>query len=49
MVMITHYRRLLDLIRPDQVHVMRDGRIVQNGGFEIVEQLEQGGYSALAA
>jgi len=48
-VMITHYRRLLDLIRPDQVHVMRDGRIVQNGGFEIVEQLEQGGYSALAA
>lgn len=46
-LMITHYRRLLDLIRPDVVHVMKEGRISKTGGFEIVETLEEGGYQAL--
>ncbi|CAG9466855.1 unnamed protein product [Pedinophyceae sp. YPF-701] len=48
-LMITHYRRLLDQIKPDVVHVMENGRIVQTGGFEIVEALEGGGYAALSS
>jgi Fe-S cluster assembly ATPase SufC len=48
-LMVTHYKRLLDLIRPDHVHVMRAGRVVKSGGIEIVDALEEGGYEALAA
>jgi len=43
---ITHYRRLLDLLEPDHVHVLVDGRIVASGGMEIAEQLETDGYEA---
>jgi Fe-S cluster assembly ATPase SufC len=49
LLMVTHYKRLLDLIRPDHVHVMRAGRVVKSGGIEIVDALEEGGYEALAA
>ena len=45
-VLITHYQRLLDEIQPDHVHIMVDGRIVQSGGMELVEQLERDGYEA---
>ncbi|HEY5663494.1 MAG TPA: Fe-S cluster assembly ATPase SufC [Ilumatobacter sp.] len=45
-VLITHYQRLLDEIVPDHVHIMVDGRIVQSGGMELVEQLERDGYDA---
>lgn len=48
LVMITHYKRLLEYIQPDVVHVMTDGAIVKTGGMEIVEQLEVGGYAAVA-
>ncbi len=48
-VLITHYQRLLDYLRPDVVHVLVDGRIVTSGGFEIVEQLEAEGYEAFRA
>lgn len=43
---ITHYRRLLDLLEPDHVHVLIDGRIVQSGGMEIAAALESDGYEA---
>jgi Fe-S cluster assembly ATP-binding protein len=43
-LIITHYQRILHLVRPDSVHVMYDGRIVKEGGEELVEQLEQRGY-----
>lgn len=43
---ITHYRRLLDLLRPDHVHVLIDGRIVASGGMEIAQRLEEDGYEA---
>jgi Fe-S cluster assembly ATP-binding protein len=43
-LIITHYQRILHLVEPDQVHVMYDGRIVKEGGPELVEQLEQKGY-----
>jgi Fe-S cluster assembly ATP-binding protein len=43
-LIITHYRRILHLIKPDAVHVLYDGRIVKEGGPELVEQLEEKGY-----
>ncbi len=43
-LMITHYQRLLNYIRPDYVHVMIAGQIVKSGGFELAEQLEAEGY-----
>jgi Fe-S cluster assembly ATP-binding protein len=47
-VLITHYQRLLNYIRPDTVHVLMGGRIVQSGGFELAEKLEAEGYAGLA-
>ncbi|WOO87107.1 Fe-S cluster assembly ATPase SufC [Mollicutes bacterium LVI A0039] len=44
LLLITHYQRLLDHIKPTHVHVMLDGRIVTTGGDEIVERLEVEGY-----
>jgi Fe-S cluster assembly ATP-binding protein len=48
-VLITHYQRLLDEVTPDQVHILVDGRIVESGGMELVEQLERDGYDAFRA
>ena len=45
-LLITHYQRLLDEIRPDAVHVMVDGRIVRSGGMEVAQELERSGYEA---
>ena len=44
---ITHYARLLTVLRPDRVHVLRDGRVVMSGGPELADQLEQTGYEGL--
>ena len=44
-LMITHYQRLLDYIKPDIVHVLADGRIVRTGGPELALELEEKGYS----
>lgn len=44
MLVITHYQRLLDFIKPDFVHVMVHGRIVRSGGPELAEELERSGY-----
>ncbi len=46
-VVITHYQRLLDYIRPDVVHVLADGRIVESGGPELALELEAHGYAWL--
>ncbi len=43
-MLITHYTRILRYIRPDFVHVFVDGRIVQEGGPELADQLEAEGY-----
>ena len=43
-LLITHYQRLLNYIRPDHVHVMVRGQIVKSGGAEVAEQLEAEGY-----
>jgi Fe-S cluster assembly ATP-binding protein len=47
-VVITHYQRILNYIKPDFVHVFVDGRIVREGGPELAEQLEAEGYEAFA-
>jgi Fe-S cluster assembly ATP-binding protein len=44
-LVITHYQRLLDYIRPDRVHVLADGRIVESGGPELALELEAHGYA----
>ena len=44
MLVITHYQRLLDYIKPDRVHVLSGGRIVASGGPELAHQLEREGY-----
>ena len=46
-IVITHYQRLLDLIVPDVVHVLKDGRIIRTGGRELVEQIENSGYDSI--
>ena len=46
-VVITHYQRLLDYIKPDVVHVLADGRIVKTGGPELALELEAHGYDFL--
>jgi Fe-S cluster assembly ATP-binding protein len=43
-LIITHYQRILHLVEPDFVHVMYDGRIVKQGGAELVGELEAKGY-----
>jgi Fe-S cluster assembly ATP-binding protein len=47
MILITHYQRLLDYIKPDFVHVMIDGKIVQSGGPDLALELEKKGYDWL--
>ena len=48
-LVITHYPRLLDHIRPDVVHIMADGRIVKTGGPELALEVETNGYSDILA
>jgi Fe-S cluster assembly ATP-binding protein len=48
-LLITHYQRLLDLVVPDFVHVLAEGRIVRSGGPELAHQLEREGYGEMAA
>ena len=43
-MVITHYQRLLDYIRPDVVHVLIDGRIIRTGGPELARQIEDNGF-----
>ena len=43
-LVITHYQRLLDYIKPDRVHVLAGGRIVKSGGAELALELEKSGY-----
>ncbi|MEM7779686.1 MAG: Fe-S cluster assembly ATPase SufC [Pseudomonadota bacterium] len=46
-LLITHYQRLLDVVKPDRVSVLADGRIVTTGGPELALRLEEEGYDAL--
>jgi Fe-S cluster assembly ATP-binding protein len=46
-LLITHYQRILNYVRPDRVHVMARGRIVESGGEELVQELESQGYDPI--
>ena len=46
-IVITHYKRLLELIVPDAVHVLKEGRIVCSGGRELVDRIENEGYDSI--
>jgi len=46
-ILITHYQRLLDYVKPDYIHVMQDGKIIKTGNFELAEELEKRGYEWL--
>jgi Fe-S cluster assembly ATP-binding protein len=48
-LLITHYQRILNYIKPDHIHVMMDGRIVLSGGAEVAHDLELKGYEGLRA
>jgi Fe-S cluster assembly ATP-binding protein len=46
--MITHYKRLLDYVEPDRIHVLQDGHIVQSGDKNLAAELERSGYGTFA-
>ena len=46
-MVITHYQRLLELIVPDVVHILKDGKIVMSAGRELVDRIENEGYENL--
>jgi Fe-S cluster assembly ATP-binding protein len=46
-LIITHYQRLLDYIKPDYVHVLKDGMIIKSGGSELALELEKKGYESI--
>jgi Fe-S cluster assembly ATP-binding protein len=48
MIVVTHYQRLLEYIRPDYVHVLAKGRIIRSGGKELALELEEKGYGWIA-
>ena len=48
-LLITHYQRLLDYVKPDKVHVLSRGRIVRSGGAELAHELEREGYAEAVA
>ena len=47
LILITHYQRLLDYIKPDVIHVLSDGKIIKTGGRELALELEKQGYDWL--
>jgi Fe-S cluster assembly ATP-binding protein len=47
LILITHYKRLLDYIKPDYVHIVQDGQITKTGNMTLVDNLEKTGYEFL--
>jgi len=46
-ILITHYQRLLDYVKPDYVHILQDGKIIKTGDFNLVKEIENKGYDWL--
>ena len=46
-LMITHYDRLIELIKPDFVHILNDGKIVKTGDYNLALELDEKGYEAI--
>ena len=43
-IVITHYQKLLEYVKPDKVHILKDGKIVAEGGRELIDKIESGGF-----
>ncbi len=48
-LVITHYQRLLDYVKPDRIHVLAGGRVVHSGGPELAQELEESGYEQFSS
>ena len=48
-LLITHYGRILEHLKPHRVHVIKEGRIVASGGIELVKSIEEKGFAAVEA
>jgi Fe-S cluster assembly ATP-binding protein len=48
-LLITHYRKILEYLTPDRIHILLDGRVVASGGTELVDELERSGFDAFRA
>jgi Fe-S cluster assembly ATP-binding protein len=46
-ILITHYQRLLDYVKPDYIHVMQEGKIIKTGNSQLAKELEKKGYEWL--
>jgi Fe-S cluster assembly ATP-binding protein len=46
-LLITHYQRLLDYIKPDYIHIMMNGKIVKSGDSSLVSEIEEKGYEKI--
>jgi len=46
-LLITHYQRLLEYIKPTHVHIMRDGKIIKNGDIKLIKEIEEKGYDSI--
>ena len=46
-LIITHYKKILDFIRPDKIFIIKNGKIVKEGGFNLISKLEKEGYSKI--
>ena len=46
-LLITHYQRILDYVKPNRVYVMMDGKVARSGGPELVHQIESSGYESI--
>jgi Fe-S cluster assembly ATP-binding protein len=46
-ILITHYQRLLDYVKPTYVHILQDGKIIKTGNLELVKEIELKGYDWL--
>jgi len=47
MIIITHYNKLIDLVRPDYVHILKNGKIIKSGDMELSKIIEREGFDAI--
>jgi Fe-S cluster assembly ATP-binding protein len=47
LIIITHYPRILNYLKPDFIHIMKDGKIIKTGNIELIEKIEKEGYDTL--
>lgn len=46
-IVITHYNKLLEYLRPDYIHILMDGKIIKTGGIELAQEIDENGYEGI--